>query len=432
MTEPRFTAASQNQNIKAISLAREVIREYHLTDLLPLLNSTERQSQRQYLNIAVFGRFKAGKSSFLNHILGKQILPVGVVPVTSVVTEICYAPQEFAQMIFQLEGKVEKVSLGEIRAYISESENPLNRRGVEAVCVFVPEMASYQQLRLVDTPGLESILAHNAEASLAWSPNTDLALVAVGVDPPLTHQDVSLIERLQCFTPNVSVLLTKMDLLRPDEQQEVLAFVTSQLSARFPGSVRVFPYSVKPGYEEFQESFKREYLAKSLAQFEKEHSASILRKLHTLLFSAIGYVELAQKAADIRQQERQQLREEVLGSPSSLDDTELQFRLLARHAAARTRPFIERHFQQAAFSPLCKTLGARLEVEFPGWPRTLRPCFAAMKGGYALNCTRNWRRFPTGNTSRFSIPSKTYSASPRASCKSSAINLPRRSRISLG
>ncbi|HEY6944110.1 MAG TPA: dynamin family protein [Candidatus Acidoferrum sp.] len=366
-------AAAHNEYKRALSLAREVIREYHLTDLQPLLNSAERQSRRQYLNVAVFGRFKAGKSTFLNHLLGRPILPVGVVPVTSVVTEICYAPQEFAEVIFQQNGNVERIALGEVRAYISESENPENRRGVEAVCVFVPEMAPYQQLRLVDTPGLESILAHNAAASLAWSPNTDLALVAISVDPPLTQQDISLIERLRRFTPNVSVLLTKIDLLSPAEQQEVLDFVTSQLRARFPGGLEIFPYSVKPGYEELQERVKKEHLAKSLGQFEKGHAAAISRKLQTLLSSAAGYLELARKSAERKEQEREQVREEVLGSPRALADTELQFRLLARHASARTRPFIETRLQQAVFHPLCKTLEGRLEEEFPSWPRGFAP-----------------------------------------------------------
>src|SRR6266571_5525053 len=275
----------RNRAEAAISLAKEVIRVYQLTDLRPLLEAVERQTKNQLLNVAVFGRFKAGKSSFLNHLLGRPILPVGVVPVTSVVTEICYSPQESEEVIFQPDRKMKKVPVVEIDTYISESENPRNRRNVEAVCVFVPEMAPYQELRLVDTPGLESIFAQNAEASLAWSPNTDLALVAVGVDPPLTQQDVSLIERLLLFTPNVSVLLTKMDLLSSAEQQEVLAFVTSQLGAKFSGGVNVFPFSTKPGYEGFHKRLEKEYLAKTLVMFQEEHSAALARKLHTLLSS---------------------------------------------------------------------------------------------------------------------------------------------------
>lgn len=370
MTEPHSASSSvlpQDKYDKTISLARDVIREYHLTDLQPLLDSIERQAQRQYLNVAVFGRFKAGKSSFLNHLLGKAILPVGVVPVTSVVTEICYGTEESAEVIFQTNRKIERIPLAGINAYISESQNPGNRRAVEAVSVFVPEMAPYPQLRLVDTPGLESVFAHNAEASLGWSPNTDLAVVAIGVDPPLTQQDVGLIERLRRFTPNVSVLLTKVDLLSPSEQQEVQAFVSLQLRAKFPGGLPVFPFSVKAGYEELQEKFKKEHLAKAHTQFQEEHSASLSRKAHTLLSSATGYLELASKSVSAIEQERELLQKEVLGSPRALADIRLQFRLVAKHAAANIRPAIERHLRQNFLSPLQKTLAERLSVEFPNW-----------------------------------------------------------------
>ncbi len=233
--------------------------------------------------------------------------------------------------------------------------------------VFVPEMAPYRGFRLVDTPGLESILEHNTEASFAWSPNTDLALVAVGVDPPLTQQDVSLIERLQRFTPNVSVLLTKMDILSPAEQQEVLAFVISRLCAKFSGGLPVFPFSIKPGYEEFRERFKSDYLSKTLGRFQQEHSAALSRTLQTLLSSAADYLQLALKSAKARDQDRAHLRQEVLGSESSLADTKLQFRLIAKHAAAQTRPAIERQLQQTARLPLQKKLQQRLLTEFPHW-----------------------------------------------------------------
>jgi GTP-binding protein EngB required for normal cell division len=352
---------------KAISLAREIIREYQLSDLQTLLDSIERQLRRPYLNVAVFGRFKAGKSSFLNHLLGRPLLPVGVVPVTSVVTEICYAPHESAEVIFVQGRKVERIALADIRAYVSELENPGNRRGVEAVRVFVPEMAAYQGLRLVDTPGLESIFAHNAEAALAWSPNSDLALVAVGVDPPLTQQDASLIERLHRFTPNVSVLLTKMDLLDSGEQQDVLSFVTSQLAAKFSGSVNLFPFSARPGYAGFRERLEKEYLSKTLARFQQTHSAALARKLRTLLFSAADYLQLALKATETKEEDYEGLRREVLASPSSLADIELQVRLIAKHAAATTRPAIERHLKQHVLSSLQKTLEKRFAVEFPRW-----------------------------------------------------------------
>ena len=40
-------------------------------------------NQNKLIDAAVLGQFKAGKSSFLNSLIGKPILPVGVIPVTT-------------------------------------------------------------------------------------------------------------------------------------------------------------------------------------------------------------------------------------------------------------------------------------------------------------------------------------------------------------
>jgi len=43
----------------------------------------------------------------------------------------------------------------------------------------LPALARFRGIRFVDTPGLESVLSHNTDASLEWLPNAGLAIVAV-------------------------------------------------------------------------------------------------------------------------------------------------------------------------------------------------------------------------------------------------------------
>jgi hypothetical protein len=45
------------------------------------------------IEVAVLSQFKAGKRSFVNDLLGKPILPVGLVPATSVINRIPYESQ---------------------------------------------------------------------------------------------------------------------------------------------------------------------------------------------------------------------------------------------------------------------------------------------------------------------------------------------------
>ena len=98
----RFTQMPGNSPLTAtLDLATEVAARYDISDLSGLLASARALSGGEEISVAVLGRFKAGKSSFLNHFLGRSFLPVGVVPVTSVVTKIRYGVHEEARVHHQ-------------------------------------------------------------------------------------------------------------------------------------------------------------------------------------------------------------------------------------------------------------------------------------------------------------------------------------------
>src|SRR5437870_9168284 len=159
-----------------LAFVESLALRYHTTSAAPLIDSCARLAGTDVLNVAVLGRFKAGKSSFLNHFLERPLLPVGVTPVTSVVTEIGYGSEDRGNVQY-IDGRKETITLERLAAFVSEKENPENSKAVSLVNVELATLAPYRGLRFVDTPGLESVLSHNTEASLTWLPNVALALV---------------------------------------------------------------------------------------------------------------------------------------------------------------------------------------------------------------------------------------------------------------
>src|ERR1035441_1281538 len=81
---------------EAINLVPNFSERYGISSTQALVETCRKLQISNEITVAVLGRFKAGKSSFLNHLLGRDLLPVGVVPVTAVVTEIAYGPLESA------------------------------------------------------------------------------------------------------------------------------------------------------------------------------------------------------------------------------------------------------------------------------------------------------------------------------------------------
>jgi GTP-binding protein EngB required for normal cell division len=354
---------------QALDLVQEVAGRYEISALSGLLASTIASARQDEISVAVLGRFKAGKSSFLNHFIGRDALPVGVVPVTAVVTEIRYGPREEAR-IHHRDGRDPAVPLDQIGSYVSEKENPENRKQVDLITVELPELRRFPGLRFVDTPGLESALAHNTQASLDWLPNVGLALVAVSVDPPLSQRDIELLQSLYQYTPKVGVLLTKADLLSEQELAEVAGFVRAQLARHLPGALQVFPYSTKPGFEGFRRTLEVELVAGTLERFAEERESILSRKVDTLLRECGDYLALILKSAELIQSERQALKQQVVGEKEIVDQVKSAVRLMVQYTAGTTRSAVS-HRLETHQSDLERTLAEAFEREFPGWTQNL-------------------------------------------------------------
>jgi GTP-binding protein EngB required for normal cell division len=353
----------------ALDLAADVAARYQISVLSGLLGSARAAAGQDEISVAVLGRFKAGKSSFLNHFIGRSILPTGVVPVTAVVTELRYGAREEAR-VHHRDGRDPEVPLDQIGSYISEKRNPENAKQVDLIRVELPELRRFRGLKFVDTPGLESALSHNTQTSLDWLPNVGLALVAVSVDPPLSQRDIDLLKSLYQYTPKVGVLLTKADLLSEHELAEVVEYVRAQLARNFAGTPQVFPYSTKPGFERFRAALEAELAGGTLARFAEERESILSRKMDTLLRECGDYLTLSLKSADMVQSERQALKRQVMGEKEIVDEVKSSVKLVVQHAAAGTRSMVgcrlETHQKDVE-----RALLKAFESEFPQWTKSL-------------------------------------------------------------
>jgi GTP-binding protein EngB required for normal cell division len=391
---------------ETLGVVEELCRRHGIVALDDFVESCGAFARDDTLNIAVLGRFKAGKSSFLNHLLGRPLLPVGVIPVTSVVTEIEWGAHEWAEVVFA-DGRREATPAERIGDYISEERNPGNSKGVARVCVELPAMERYRGIRFVDTPGLDSVFEHNSDAALDWLPNVGLALIAVGVDPPLSRHDIELIRNLSRYTPNISLLLTKVDLLDEGERVQVREFIAKELARYWNGAVLVYPYSVRPGFEDLRTELEQSLMSRAGAGAGAgEQRATILRhKLDSLASECAGYLNLALKAAETADCEREDLRRKILGQKESLDDTRLGLKLIVRHAAGMTRPSFEALLRPDE-APVRARLQADLARQFPAWSRSLSFATEKFDEWMSAGLTREMAELSKTHRSEFVEPAR--------------------------
>jgi len=369
------TVSDSESILNCVSAAAE---ELKLANLRPQIAACRSLLQtRNGIDVAVFGRFKAGKSSFLNHLTGRAVLPIGVVPLTAVITRLRYGERERAEVHF-LNGATKTIPLEDIGLYVGENQNPNNQKQVAAVEVELPELKPLAPLQFVDTPGLGSALIHNTEVALNWLPNVGAALVAVSADAPLSERDLALLDDLRRHTPKIALLLTKADLLTGAQRAEVLAFVQTQLQQKSNGELPVFFYSILPGESDLKAKLGNDLLGPLLHNRAAATEQITGHKLASLVSQTLNYLRVALTAATQAESARQALRERLDEERRKFGLFQEELRVMAREWSGKALDL-----SLARLQPTQRTLQAKVTTELHdqlrGWQLRLPPLLEAWR-----------------------------------------------------
>lgn len=181
----------------------------------------------QRFHVAVVGEFKRGKSTLVNALVGRRILPTGVLPLTAVPTEVRLGPGGSA--VTFTDGRRRGVRLDEIADYVTERGNPSNAKGVQRVEVVTESALDAPGLVLVDTPGVASVNEHNTQAARAALVDSDGALVVLSADSPMSESELAMLTELGQRRAKIFVVVNKCDHVDQGELQEVRGFITEHL-----------------------------------------------------------------------------------------------------------------------------------------------------------------------------------------------------------
>ena len=164
----------------------------------------------RHVVVGVIGQFKRGKTSLVNAWLGQDLLPVGVLPTTGVVTRLRRGDRPRALVRF-LDGREREVGLAEVATYVSEATNPDNERGVRELALEVVTSTLPEWAELVDTPGIGSTHSHATQSAVAYLPWIDLGMFVLSPEPPLTEDERAYLMQAREYAAKLIVVLTKSD-----------------------------------------------------------------------------------------------------------------------------------------------------------------------------------------------------------------------------
>lgn len=253
------------------------------------LAALRKKLESQNITVSVIGQFKRGKSALVNALLEEDILPVGIVPITSAVTEIKYGERK-ASVHFK-NGYIKTVSLDELDQYINEQENPNNQLEVESVSLNIPSPFLSTGLTFVDTPGVGSFHKHNSQAAYAFVKESDAVIFMLSVDTPINEIEIEFLKNTRSYAAKFFFVINKIDTVSDEELKEYLDYCRMLLSKLMDvESVTLFPISAKfgTGLPGLKEQLKTECMG-GIRQI-LEDSAKL--KLKDIVISALAQIEL--------------------------------------------------------------------------------------------------------------------------------------------
>ena len=209
----------------------------------------ERLHENAY-KVLVVGEAKRGKSTFVNALIGRDVLPTDVDVATSQVFNIRPSEREAYRVRFE-DGSEREILQEDLPLYgsqmradagmISASDQIIRWIEVDVPVRFLPKGVS-----ILDTPGLGALYAGHAQITHRFVPEADAVIFVLESGQPVVEDDLKFIEEILTVTSNIFFIQTKIDQYTKEDWHNIQRRNQEILKDRFKdrlADTRVWPVS---------------------------------------------------------------------------------------------------------------------------------------------------------------------------------------------
>jgi small GTP-binding protein len=179
--------------------------------------------QDMFFLVVVVGEFNAGKSTFVNALIGDELLPMGITPTTDAIELIRWASKRHNDYLWRE------------KDVIREWLHP-NTGGPGVV--------------IVDTPGTGSVFRKHETIAKNFLSRSDLVIFLLSAKRALAETERLYLELARDYGKKIVVVINQTDLLQKREQKEVKAFVQQQLEELLDLRAEIYMVSAKEALKE--------------------------------------------------------------------------------------------------------------------------------------------------------------------------------------
>lgn len=186
------------------------------------IRETSDQIVSQIYRVAVIGEFKKGKSSLINALLGTEVLPTDILPMTAAINRVIYGDKKRITVHYK-NGEAEERTVEELLDFGTKYD--ARREGVaktvREIVVHYPSVFCKNHIELIDTPGLNDS-EFMTEVTMSILGDVDTAIFVTSAREPLsmTEQDSILMLIGQPGIRHIIFVITCIDAFSVGEEQD--------------------------------------------------------------------------------------------------------------------------------------------------------------------------------------------------------------------
>jgi GTP-binding protein EngB required for normal cell division len=179
------------------------------------------------VRLAIVGEFNAGKSTFINALIGADVAPTGILPTTAMLHHLRWAPDSFAEILFEPGHRPARriVGLAELRPTLAD----VDPASVARVEIRLP-LAALVRVEILDTPGFNAPDARHADLARAAFEEADIAFWLLDATQTLKESERAVLAEADRARLPVQILVNKADRLSPPDLARVMGGVLDALA----------------------------------------------------------------------------------------------------------------------------------------------------------------------------------------------------------
>lgn len=182
--------------------------------------------------VAVVGEFKRGKSTLINGLLGKEILPADPLPCSATLNRITYDVKPHAMISFKNGEKLE-IPVEELRSYVTKltEESAQTAETIAEATVFYPLNYCKNNVDIIDTPGLNDD-ENMTNVTLSVIPQVDISIMAIMALSPFGQYEKDFLENklMASDVGKVIFVVTRIDLVDPEDRERIVDHIRQEIT----------------------------------------------------------------------------------------------------------------------------------------------------------------------------------------------------------